>query len=126
MALKSIIDAAITDLPFVTTCLVFRCTDAETQNTCARRVGQRKGCADKALLPSRIDFLFLLYFGSTGNQRNGELHGRVSSVDVAHGEDCFRSARWYYYTLPRTLTGSLATPTSSAVLPSCSSQCPRT
>ena len=31
MALKSIIDADITDLPFVTTCLVFRSTDAETQ-----------------------------------------------------------------------------------------------
>ena len=31
MALKSIIDAAITDLPFVTTCLVFRRTDAKTQ-----------------------------------------------------------------------------------------------
>ena len=30
MALKSIIDAAIADLPFLTTCLVFRRTDVET------------------------------------------------------------------------------------------------
>ena len=29
MVLKSIIDAAIADLPFVTTCLVFRHTDAK-------------------------------------------------------------------------------------------------
>ena len=42
MALKSIIDAAITDLPFVTTCLVFRRTDAKTQGHLCASCGTTK------------------------------------------------------------------------------------
>ena len=38
MALKSVIDAAIADLPFVTTCLAFRHTDAKTAKTPVRDV----------------------------------------------------------------------------------------
>ena len=30
-------------------------------------------------------------------KRNGAHHGRVSYVDVAHGEDRFQSVRWYCY-----------------------------
>ena len=52
-------------------------------------------------------------------------------MDVAHGEDCFQSVRGTAMTPSRTLTGSLATPTSSAdpsrtdVPSSRSSRCPR-
>ena len=55
----------------------------------------------------------------------------TSYVDVAHGEDCSQSVRGTAMTPSRTLTGSLATPTSSAdplrtdVSRSCSSRCPR-
>ena len=123
MALKSIIDAAITDLPFLTTCLVFRRTDVETARIPVRDVWANKKVTvrpyffRKGLLVHVVHLWFH--------------HGRVSYVDVAHGEDCFQSVRGTAMTPSRTLTGSLATPTSSAdpsrtdVPPSCSSRCPR-
>ena len=58
MARKSIIDAAITDLPFVTTCLVFRRTTPLTQGHLCASCAQRQGCADNASLPSSENFLF--------------------------------------------------------------------
>ena len=62
MALKSIIDAPITDLRVWSSAA----PSLRRKDTCARRVRQRKGCADKALLRSRDDFLFMLYTsGST-------------------------------------------------------------
>ena len=70
MALKSIIDAAIADLPFLTTCLVFRRTDAETARTPVRDVWANEKTHNKALPPSEDDFLFMLYTsGSTGKPR---------------------------------------------------------
>ena len=42
ITLKSIIDAAISDLPFLTTCSVFRRTDAETARTPVRDVWANK------------------------------------------------------------------------------------
>ena len=85
------------------------------KDTCARRVRQRKDCAEKALLLSRDDFLFMwfhLWFH----------HGRVSYVDVAHGEDCFQSVRGTAMTPSRTLTGSLG---HSCIICGRSIRCPR-
>ena len=134
MALKSIIDAAIADLPFVSTCLVFRHTDAKTARTLVRDVWANDKAAKMRLycLPEMTSCSCCTPLVTQGSQRNGAHHGVVSSVDVAHSEDCFRFSNGTAIPPPRTLAGSLATPTSSAdpsrtdVQPSCSSRCPRT
>ena len=133
MALKSIIDAAIADLPFLTTCLIFLRTDAETARTPVRDVWANKKCTVRPCCFFRKGLLvhvIHLWFHREA-KRNGAHHGRISYVDVAHGEDCFQSVRGTAMTPSQTLTGSLASPTSSAdpsrtdVPPSCSSRCPR-
>ena len=84
VALVSIIDAAIADLPFVTTCWIFRHTDAKLRDVWSNeKAAQMRSCST-TLVPQ-------------GSQRHGAHHGRVSAVDVAHGEDCFRFPRWYCY-----------------------------
>ena len=120
--LKSIIDAAISDLPFLTKCLVFRCTDAKTADTCARRVNQQKGHSKALLLPQKTSCSCCKPLVPQKTKRNAAHHGKISYVVVAHGETTM--------TPSRTLTG-LLTPTSSAhpsrtdVSPSCSSRCSR-
>ena len=100
IALKSIMDAAIADLPFVTTCLVFRRTDAETAMTPLRDVwANEKAAQMRPYCPPEEmdseDFLVMLYTsGSTGKPKgSGARHRWVFSVDVARREDRLRSAR---------------------------------
>lgn len=106
IALKSIMDAAIADLPFVTTCLVFRRTDAETAMTPLRDVwANEKAAQMRPYCPPEEmdseDFLFMLYTsGSTGKPK-GVAHATagyllwtsltVKTVFDLHVGDCYAS-----------------------------------
>ena len=94
---ENIIDAAIADLTFLTTCLVFRRTDAGLQKHLCATCGPTTKSHKALLLPERTSCSCCTPLVPQKPKRNGAHHDRVPSVDVAHGEDCFRPVRWYCY-----------------------------